>query len=113
MYYNVLTTYYKQFIIKLEKRDIMNQSMLSIRVDINDKKSFEAFCNNTGMNVSTAINMFIKTVVREQRIPFEIKSDDYDKEIYRKLLEAEKEMANSKKRYSSEEALENMKKIIG
>jgi DNA-damage-inducible protein J len=113
MYYNVLTTYYKQFIIKLEKRDIMNQSMLSIRVDINDKKSFEAFCNNTGMNVSTAINMFIKTVVREQRIPFEIKSDDYDKEIYQKLLEAEKEMANSNKRYSSEEALENMKKIIG
>ena len=89
MYYNVLTTYYKQFIIKLEKRNIMNQSMLSIRVDINDKKSFEAFCNNTGMNVSTAINIFIK------------------------LLEAEKEMANSKKRYSSEEALENMKKIIG
>ena len=91
----------------------MNQSMLSIRVDSNDKKNFETFCNNTGMNVSTAINMFIKTVVREQRIPFEIKSDEYDREIYYKLLEAEKEMETSTKRYTAEEALESMKKTIG
>ena len=28
---------------------------LSVRVDANDKKNFEQFCNNVGMNVSTAI----------------------------------------------------------
>ena len=91
----------------------MNQSMLSIRIDSNDKKSFEKFCTNTGMNVSTAINMFIKTVIREQKIPFEIRSDEYDKEIYHKLLEAEEEMENNDKRYTPEEAMECMKKTIG
>ena len=42
---------------------------LSVRVDANDKKNFEQFCNNVGMNVSTAINMFIKAVLREQKLP--------------------------------------------
>ena len=43
----------------------------------NDKKSFEVFCNETGMNVSVAINMFIKTVLREHKLPFEIKADPF------------------------------------
>ena len=89
----------------------MNQSTLSVRVDSEDKKYFEIFCNNTGMNVSTAINMFIKTVLREQRIPFEIKTDNLDKEIYSKLLEADQELENNKKRYTSDEVLESMKEI--
>ena len=50
---------------------------LSVRIDEKDKKSFEAFCNETGMNVSVAINMFIKAVLREQKLPFEIKVDPF------------------------------------
>ena len=38
----------------------MEQSIISVRVDKEDKKGFENFCNKTGMNVSTAINLFIK-----------------------------------------------------
>lgn len=61
----------------------MAQTNLSVRVDENDKKGFELFCNKTGMNVSVAINMFIKSVLREQKIPFEIKVDPfYSKKIY-------------------------------
>lgn len=90
----------------------MEQSIISIRVDSNDKKGFETFCNNTGMNVSTAINMFIKAVLREQKLPFEVKTSGFDKEVYSKLLEAEKEMENNPKFYTSEEVLESMKKNI-
>lgn len=50
----------------------MAQTTLSVRLDSADKKRFEEFCNETGMNVSVAINMFIKTVLRESRIPFSI-----------------------------------------
>ena len=90
----------------------MEQSVLSVWVDSNDKRSFETFCSNTGMNVSTAINMFIKAVLREQKLPFEIKVNSYDREIYTKLVEAEKEMDNNIRRYTSEEVLESMKKNI-
>lgn len=50
----------------------MAQSTLTARIDSNDKAKFDAFCSNVGMSSSTAINMFVKAVLRENRIPFEI-----------------------------------------
>jgi len=86
---------------------------LNVRVDANDKKVFEKFCSSVGMNVSTAVNMFIKAVIREQKLPFEIKTSTFDETIYNKLREAEEEMRNTKKRYSKEEIIESMNNIIG
>lgn len=101
-------------IIKLEMRDIMESLTLNVRVDANDKKGFEQFCNNVGINVSTAINMFIKTVLREQRIPFEIRSNYSDEQIYEKLKEAEKELKSTTKRYTKEEIIDSINNnIIG
>ncbi|MFI3228402.1 MAG: type II toxin-antitoxin system RelB/DinJ family antitoxin [Clostridia bacterium] len=50
----------------------MAQTTLSIRMDENVKKQFDIFCSEVGINTSVAINMFAKTVIREQRIPFDI-----------------------------------------
>lgn len=86
---------------------------LSVRVDANDKKNFELFCDNVGMNVSTAINMFIKAVLREQKLPFEVCAKNFDDIIYEKLQEAEAEMSNTSKRYSKEEILDSMNRMIG
>ena len=65
----------------------MSQTNLSVRVDEQDKKSFEMFCTETGMNVSVAINMFIKSVLREHKLPFEIKVDPFYSESNIKYLE--------------------------
>jgi len=53
----------------------MSQSTISARIDSNDKQAFDAFCNNVGLSSSSAINLFIKTVIRENRIPFPIIND--------------------------------------
>ncbi len=53
------------------------QANLSVRVDSKDKQAFEAFCDQAGMNVSVAINMFVKEVIREQRLPFIVKADPF------------------------------------
>ena len=92
----------------------MNQSTLSVRIDSSDKKEFELFCNSTGMNVSTAINMFIKAVLREQKLPFEIRTEkkEINQEIYEKLLEAEKELKKNQKRYTTDEIIESMKNSL-
>lgn len=58
----------------------MAHTVLSIRVTTDDKKKFEQFCEQTGLNISAAINIFLKTVIREQRIPFEIKADPFHAE---------------------------------
>ena len=50
----------------------MAQTTLSVRMDEDLKRRFDAFCAEVGLNASTAINLFVKTVVRESRIPFEI-----------------------------------------
>ncbi len=51
----------------------MAHTTITVRVDSIDKSKFDSFCSNVGINTSTAINMFIKAVLRENRIPFEIK----------------------------------------
>lgn len=64
----------------------MAQTTLSVRLDSEDKKKFEEFCSQTGMNVSVAINIFVKTVLRENKLPFEIKADPfYSEENMRRL----------------------------
>lgn len=50
----------------------MAQATITARVDASDKSNFDIFCSNVGINASTAINMFVKAVLRENRIPFEI-----------------------------------------
>ena len=77
------------------------------------KKRFEQFCSSVGMNVSTAVNMFIKAVLREQKLPFAVKENTFDEKIYEKLKEAEVERMNTSKRYSKEEILDSMNNIIG
>lgn len=52
----------------------MNQSILSVRLSSEDKKQFEEFCSQTGMNVSVCVNMFVKAVLRDHKLPFEVKS---------------------------------------
>ena len=91
----------------------MENLTLNVRVDANDKKRFEQFCSGVGMNVSTAVNMFIKAVLREQKLPFEIKAASFDETVYEKLKEAELEMSNTTKRYSKDEILESIDNIIG
>lgn len=45
---------------------------LSVRLDDKTKDDFAKFCDTVGMSVSSLFSVFAKTVVREQRIPFEI-----------------------------------------
>jgi len=50
----------------------MAQTSINIRTDENLKKQFDAICNELGLNLSSAINIFMRTVVREREIPFAI-----------------------------------------
>ena len=51
----------------------MAQATVSARIDSKDKERFDKFCNNVGLSASAAINMFIKSVINEHRIPFEVR----------------------------------------
>lgn len=53
----------------------MDYTTLSVRISSEEKDQFDAFCKATGLNTSVAISMFIKAVLREHRIPFEISTE--------------------------------------
>lgn len=50
----------------------MSQATISIRIDENLKKQFDDLCNELGLTMSTAFNIFVKAVVRGQGIPFDV-----------------------------------------
>ena len=52
----------------------MSQTTMSIRVDSNLKQRFDVLCDEFGISNTSALTMFIKAVVRERRIPFEIRA---------------------------------------
>ena len=53
----------------------MCQVTFSIRMDEGLKNEFGGLCDDFGISMAAAINMFAKTVVRERRIPFEISAE--------------------------------------
>ena len=53
----------------------MAQTNVNIRMDEETKIAFDKFCAEIGLSVSSAFNIFAKTVVREHRIPFELTTD--------------------------------------
>ena len=55
----------------------MAQTQLNIRVDGDDKRAFEDFCSQVGMNTTVAINMYIKNVIRTNRLPFAVEADPF------------------------------------
>lgn len=53
----------------------MEQVNVNIRMDRATKVAFDKFCSEIGLSVSSAFNIYAKTVVREQRIPFELTTE--------------------------------------
>ena len=66
----------------------MAQTSINIRMDAQLKNQFEIFCANVGLTMSTAFNVFAKTSVRLQKIPFEItaETDPFYSEINMNIL---------------------------
>lgn len=53
----------------------MSKANLNIRIDKKVKEQSEEIFNELGLNMTTAINIFLRSVIREHGIPFELKID--------------------------------------
>lgn len=52
-------------------------AQINFRVDDDLKRNAERTFDDMGINMSTALNIFLKRVVRENRIPFELSGDPF------------------------------------
>jgi len=55
---------------------------LTVRVDDALKTQAEAAFSSMGLTTTGAVTVFLKAVVREQRIPFDVVADPYDADPY-------------------------------
>ncbi len=55
----------------------------TFRIDKSLKPEFEKVCSEMGLPMGTMINIFVKTVVREQRVPFRLDARPIDSRVDR------------------------------
>ena len=81
----------------------MATTNLNIRTDKAIKDQAEEIFNELGLNMTTAINMFLRTVVREYGIPFELKLDVPQETAAEATLESKKMLSDLSECKSSNE----------
>lgn len=87
----------------------MAQTTVSIRMDAQLKKDFDYVCNELGMNMSTAMNIFAKKMTREHRIPFEVSCDPfYSDENLQAIAESKSQIEKGNVVVKTIEELETM-----
>lgn len=89
---------------------------MNLRIDKNLKKEAEALFETLGINMTTAINIFLKQAVRDQGIPFQISANkgyssvpaykgkaarykDYEEYVAANLKEADMKVAEGTMKY--------------
>ena len=82
---------------------------LNIRMDAELKKQFEAFCDEVGMSMTTAINVFVKRVVRDHEFPFDIEIPNEETlAAMREVEEIEKDPSKYKAYNTAEEMIRDI-----
>ena len=103
MIYNVLT--YVKIHNTILYKEVMNMATtnINIRVDSELKQSAEELFDDLGLNMSSAITMFLKSAVSYDGIPFELKRNTPNTKTKIALSEYEEMKRNPEKykRYNS------------
>lgn len=84
----------------------------SIRMDADIKKKCEALYGELGVNLTTAINVFLRQSLRSGGFPFDVRMDRPNQETVAAMLEAERLISDpSVKRWNDvEDALTELKR---
>lgn len=86
-------------------------SAINVNVPTEVKKESNIIFNNLGLNMSTAINMFLKRVIYERGIPFEVKEPRPTNELLDALQELEY-MEKHPNEYKSYTNIEDLKRDL-
>ena len=69
-------------------------AQISLRVDDDVKRGAEQVLNDIGLSMAAAINVFLRKVAREKRIPFELSADVPNAETVEAIQEVQRLKAN-------------------
>ena len=86
-------------------------SAINVNVDAKVKEEATAILKDLGLNMSTAVNMFLVQVIKKDGIPFEIVNPKPSKDLIRALKELE-DMETGKKDYKTFDNLDDLMKDL-
>ena len=75
----------------------MAQTAMTVRLDNQQKVMFDQLCEQFGMSANTAINIFVRQVIRCRRIPFVIAAPEKEDDLRAKAIKAIQEIREDAK----------------
>lgn len=85
----------------------LKMAQISLRVDDEVKRDAEKTLDDIGLSMSAAINIFLKTVAREKRIPFELSAEPFYAAVnIRHLENIMRDIKTGKARFAEHELIE-------
>ena len=94
----------------------MATKTITVRVEEEVKKQAEVILDDIGINITSLFNACLKALVREQKVPFALVSNEYIlKETIREKLEESQAIAAdpNAKRYTHEEIFNPLRRKYG
>ena len=79
----------------------MGNTSMNIRMDSEVKRQAEALFGEIGMNMTTAINIFLRQSIRENGIPFELKINQPNNETLEAINEGDKIIKEGTARFNT------------
>lgn len=88
----------------------MAQTSMTVRIDNQQKAKFDHLCEQFGMSANTAINIFVRQVIRCRRIPFMIAAPEQEEDDLRTkaIIAFQKIRENAEAQPGSELTLEDI-----
>lgn len=81
----------------------MSKTSMSIRLDSEVKEQAQQVFNNLGMDMTTAINIFLRQAIQYQGLPFDVRLDES-----RKLLEVLTDLDQNRNMSQSFESISDL-----
>ncbi len=90
----------------------MAQTSMTVRLDNQQKAIFDELCAQFGMSANTAINIFVKAVIRSKSIPFSIQAKNEEDEVTAKAKAAFKYMCDTARENNIDMSLDEINEEI-
>ena len=86
-------------------------SAINIQVDSETKREATNILNDLGLSMSTAINLFLRQIIKTDGLPFEVRNPKPSRNLIKALKEVE-EMINNPDKYPSYSNREELKNAL-
>ena len=90
----------------------MAQTAMTVRMDNQQKAQFDKLCEQFGMSANTAINIFVKAVIRSKSIPFSIQAKEEEDEVTAKAKAAFQYMCDTAREHNIDMSLDEINEEI-